>query len=94
MSFLQLCYFVFCQRGYDHRCYLTPYCSYCGENAGICMKENGVCVSHYSSSRRDDGDADLSLSEPKFSFRVDNVSRGRPRCALHRRTRELVTGDV
>jgi len=39
------------------------------------MKENGVCVSHYSSSRRDDGDADLSLCERKFSFRVDNVSR-------------------
>jgi len=54
MSFLQLCYFVFCQRGYDQRCYITPCCSYCGQNADICMKENGVCVSHYSSSRRDE----------------------------------------
>jgi hypothetical protein len=45
MSFVQLCYFVLCQRGYDQRCRLTPYCSYCGENADICMKENGVCVS-------------------------------------------------
>ena len=54
MFFLQLCYFVFYQRCYDQRCYLTPYRSYCGQNADICMKENGVCVSHYSPSRRDE----------------------------------------
>lgn len=32
---------------------ITPNCSYCGQNADICMKENGICVSHYSPSRRD-----------------------------------------
>jgi hypothetical protein len=33
---------------------ITPNCSYCGQNADICMKENGICVSHYSPSRRDE----------------------------------------
>jgi len=35
-----------------------------------------------------------SLSERNFSFRVDDVSRGRPGCVLHRRTRKFATGDV
>jgi hypothetical protein len=33
---------------------ITPYCLYCGQNADICMKENGICVSHYSPSRKDE----------------------------------------